>query len=73
MTAAVVIGLAVIGLVAAERRRTRFYREYLRDGIRGDIARRRGVPPARVQLRRRRDARVAMVAEPPKEQLKLPF
>jgi hypothetical protein len=43
-----------------------------RRAIRDDEARRRGVPPARVQLQRRRDGRVAVLVDAPRRQLSLP-
>lgn len=44
-----------------------------RRAIRDHVARARGVEPNRVQLRRRRDGRVAVVVDAPRVQLTLPF
>lgn len=43
-----------------------------RRAIRDHVARGRGVEPARVQLKRRRDGRVAVVVDAPRVQLALP-
>jgi hypothetical protein len=44
-----------------------------RRAIRDDVARGRGIQPARVQLRRRRDGRVVVVVDAPRQQLELPL
>jgi hypothetical protein len=44
-----------------------------RRAIRNEVARRQAVEPRRVQLRRRRDGRVAVMTDSPRVQLKLPL